>query len=154
MSHAKFSTFCCGAKSILTVAKNFFVLLSFTNYCLEVEVCAYISVMEGLKGKLAKLLYRAGPPANATGCSLNIIFFLKILEYSGLWSFSVVPRCQCVYTHQAGRTPALHQNWQSSEKSQNFEIKTQYLMNTLGILENSCLLRYGAKNDAKWQITT
>ena len=30
--------------------------------------------------------------------------------------FSVFPRCQCVYAHQAGRTPALQQNWQSSEK--------------------------------------
>ena len=66
-----------------------------------------------------------------TGCSLNIVFFLKILKYSGLWSFSVFPLCQCVYTHQAGRTPALQQNWQSSEKSQSFKEKTQYLMNTL-----------------------
>ena len=30
-----------------------------------------------------------------------------------------------------GRTLALQQNWQSSEKSQNFKEKTQYLMNTL-----------------------
>ena len=30
----------------------------------------------------------------------------------------------------AGRTPALQQNWQSSEKSQNVKEKTQYLMNT------------------------
>ena len=37
----------------------------------------------------------------------------------------------CVYTHQAGRTPALQQNWQSSEKSQNFKGKTQYLLITL-----------------------
>ena len=39
--------------------------------------------------------------------------FPKILEYFGLWPFSVFPWCQCVYTHQAGRTPALQQNWQS-----------------------------------------
>ena len=57
--------------------------------------------------------------------------FPKILKYSGLWPFSVFPRCQCVYTHQVGRTPALQQNWQGSEKSQNFKEKTQYLMNTL-----------------------
>ena len=44
---------------------------------------------------------------------------------------SVFPRCQCVYTHQAGRKPALQHNWQSSEKSQNFKEKTQFLMNTL-----------------------
>ena len=31
----------------------------------------------------------------------------------------------------AGQTPALQQNWQSSEKSQNFREKTQYLMNSL-----------------------
>ena len=69
----------------------------------------------------------------STGCSLNIVFFSMILEYSGLWPFSVFPsaRRQCVYTHQAGRKPALQQNWQSSEKSQNFSEKTQYLMNTL-----------------------
>ena len=55
-----------------------------------------------------------------TGCSLYNVFFPKILKYSGLWPFSVFPRCQCqcVYTQQAGRTPALQQNWQSSEKSQ------------------------------------
>ena len=52
-----------------------------------------------------------------------------ILEYFELWSFSVFPWCQ--YTHQAGRTPALQQNWQSPEKSQNLKEKTQYLMNTL-----------------------
>ena len=59
-----------------------------------------------------------------TECSLNIVFFSNIFKYSGLWPFSVFPRCQCVYTHQAGRTPALlQQNWQSSEKSQNFKEK-------------------------------
>ena len=56
--------------------------------------------------------------------------FLKIF----LWPFSAFPRCQCVYTHQAGRKPALQQNWQSSEKSQHFKEKTQYLMNTLYII--------------------
>ena len=29
-----------------------------------------------------------------TGCSLNIVFFPNILEYSGLWPSSVFPRCQ------------------------------------------------------------
>ena len=58
-----------------------------------------------------------------TGWSLNSVFFSKILKYSGLLPFSVFPRSQCVYTLQAGRTPALQQNWQSSEKSQNFKEK-------------------------------
>ena len=49
---------------------------------------------------------------------------------SGLSLFSL--GVSVVYTHQAGRTPALlHQNWQSSEKSQYLKEKTQYLMNTL-----------------------
>ena len=54
--------------------------------------------------------------------------FSKILIY---FPDSVFSRCQCVYIRQAGRTPALQQNWQSSEKSQHFKEKTQYLMNTL-----------------------
>ena len=45
-----------------------------------------------------------------TGCSLNIVFLSKILEYSELWPFFVFPWCQFVYTHQAGRTPAMQQN--------------------------------------------
>ena len=52
----------------------------------------------------------------STGCSLYIVFFPKILEYSGLWSISVFPWFQCVYTQQAGSTPALQQNWQNAEK--------------------------------------
>ena len=46
--------------------------------------------------------------------------FSKILIY---FTDSVFSRCQCVYTRQAGRKPALQQNWQSSEKSQNFKEK-------------------------------
>ena len=65
-----------------------------------------------------------------TGCSLNIVFFFRIIQNI---PDSVFPQCQCAYTHKAGRTPALQQNWQSSEKSQKFKEKTQYLMNTLYI---------------------
>ena len=50
--------------------------------------------------------------------------FWNILKYPGLWPFSVFPLCQCVYTHQAGRTPALQQNWQRLEKSQNYKENT------------------------------
>ena len=35
--------------------------------------------------------------------------FPKILEYFGTLAF-FFPWCQCVYTHKAGRTPALQQN--------------------------------------------
>ena len=52
-------------------------------------------------------------------------------DFKTIRPFSLFPRCQYVYTRQAGRTPALQQNWQSSEKSQHFEEKTQYLINTL-----------------------
>ena len=57
--------------------------------------------------------------------------FSKDFKIFRLWPFSVFPWCQYVYTHQAGRTPALQQNCQSSEKSQNFQEKTQYFMKTL-----------------------
>ena len=52
---------------------------------------------------------------------------------------SIFPQCQCVYTYQAGRKPALQQNWQSSEISQHFKEKTQYLMNTLYVVGNEQL---------------
>ena len=61
-----------------------------------------------------------------TGCSLNIVFFRRFISkvYSGLWSLSVFPRCQWVYT-MAGQTSELQQqNLQSSEKSQHFEENT------------------------------
>ena len=38
------------------------------------------------------------PSGSGTGCSLNIMFFSKILKYSELFPFSVFPRCQCVNT--------------------------------------------------------
>ena len=52
------------------------------------------------------------------GCALYY-FFQKNLNIPD----SVFPRRQCVYTHEAGRTPALQQNRQSSEKSQHFKKK-------------------------------
>ena len=65
-----------------------------------------------------------------TSRSLNIVFFWKILKLSGLLPFSAFPRGQCVYTHQAGRTPALQPELAEFRKM-SFEGKTQYLMNTL-----------------------
>ena len=58
-----------------------------------------------------------------TGSSLNIVFFPKILKYSELWPFSVLPRCQCVYTHKAGRKPALAAELAEFRKIQNFKEK-------------------------------
>ena len=74
-------------------------------------------ISEGMIFKLTRLVL-------VTGCSLNIVFFPKILKY---FPDSVFPQCQYVYTNQAGRTPALQQNWQSSEKSQKFKEKHQIL---------------------------
>ena len=54
---------------------------------------------------------------------LNIVFFLEDFKYSGLLPYSVFLGVS-VCTHQAGRTSALQQNWQSSEKSQSFKEKT------------------------------
>ena len=59
----------------------------------------------------------------STGCYLNIVFFPKILKYSGLWPFSVLPRCQCVYTHKAGRKPALAAELAEFRKIQNLRKK-------------------------------
>ena len=60
-----------------------------------------------------------------TGCSLNIVFFFEDLKIFWTLAFLCFPWCQCVYTHQAGRKPALQQNLQSSEKSQHFKEKIQ-----------------------------
>ena len=79
-------------------------------------------------------------------------FFLKFLKFFGLLPFSVFPRCQCVYTHQAGRTPALQQNWQSSEKSQRFKEKTQYLMNTMYLMKKEKVDRFCDKESQQWWI--
>ena len=43
--------------------------------------------------------------------------FLKIFR-------TVYTRCQCVYTHQAGRKPALQQTWHSSENHKILRKKT------------------------------
>ena len=48
-------------------------------------------------------------------------------------TFSVFPRRQCVYTHRAGRTPVLQQNWQSSEKSQNTLFNENPASNSINI---------------------
>ena len=69
---------------------------------------------------------------STSGCSGNIVFFsedFKIFQTLVLLCFPSVS--VCVHTHLAGRTPALQQNWQSSEKSQNFKEKTQYLVNCI-----------------------
>ena len=57
---------------------------------------------------------------------IKYVFFLKILEYSGLWSFSVsLGVSVCTHTRQVENQRC------SSEKSQHFKKKIQYLMNTL-----------------------
>ena len=66
------------------------------------------------------LFFKIRPLSGAiycTGCSLNIVFFSGYLKTFRTLAFLCFPRCQCVYTHQAGRKQALQQNWQSSEKS-------------------------------------
>ena len=71
-----------------------------------------------------RLIMREG-----AGCSLNIVFISKEFRILRTLTFICFPLVSvCVYTHQAGRKPALQQ---SSEKLQNFKEKTQYLMNTL-----------------------
>ena len=86
-----------------------------------------------------KSFYLLNFPANTYLQVHYILFFFRI--FKNIPDFFCFPsvlvcvrtqgRCQCVYTHKAGRKPTLQQNWQSSEKSQSFKEKTQFLMNTL-----------------------
>ena len=69
--------------------------------------------------KVLKSMREAG---EVQGVHLILCFFEDFKIYSGLCPLSVSPRFQCVYT-MAGQTPALQQNWQSSEKSQHFKEK-------------------------------
>ena len=48
----------------------------------------------------------------------NCVFFKDFKIYSGLWSLSDFPRCQCVYT-MAGKTPALPEELAESQKNHN-----------------------------------
>ena len=71
-----------------------------------------------------------------TGCSLIIVFFSENFKIFQTLVFLCLPSVSVVvHTHQTGRKPVLQQNWQSFEKSQHFKEKTQYLMNTLYILQ-------------------
>ena len=56
-----------------------------------------------------------------------------------------------MYTHQAGRKPALQPNWQSSEKSKHFKEKTQYLMNTLYLIIESSRFIFRQRKKRKWE---
>ena len=68
--------------------------------------------------------------------------FSKDFEIFRTLTFLCFSWCQCLYTHQAGRKPALQQYWQSSEKSQNFKEKAQYLMNTLYVCRRRLFYEY------------
>ena len=66
---------------------------------------------------------------DGTGCSIKYCVFSKDFRLFRTLVLLCFPSVSvCVHTHQAGRTPALDQNSQSSEKSQNFKEKIQYLM--------------------------
>ena len=71
----------------------------------------------------------------ATGCSLNIVFYLKFFEFSELCQFccsaGVLPAWR-VYTHW-------HRDKTESGKYIKIFEKTQYLMNTLYVTEKTSL---------------
>ena len=69
-------------------------------------------------------------PYFTTGCSLNIVFFSKILKYIPDSGLSRFPLGVSVCAQWQVKPQRLQQNWHSSEKSQHLR-KTQYLMNTL-----------------------
>ena len=61
-----------------------------------------------------------------TGCSLNIVFSLEDFKiFRTTLAFFCFPSVVsvCVHTTGTGRKPALQQNLQSSEKSQNIKEK-------------------------------
>ena len=97
-------------------------------------ICMLLLGMEGMEPTAPPNTPGTALPSRFTSryrVFIKYCLFSEFLKYSGLLPFSVFSLCQCVYTHQAGRTPALQQNWQSSEKSQNFKEKSHYLMNIL-----------------------
>ena len=87
----------------------------------------------GRDGWVLLVVGYATSDCSATGCPWNVVFFSEDFKVFRTLAFLCFHRCQCVYTHKAGKKPALQQSWQSSEKSQNFKEITQYLLNTLYI---------------------
>ena len=76
---------------------------------------------------------------------INYCVFSEFLKMFPTLAFLCFPSVSvCAHTHQAGRKPALQQNWQSSEKSQHFKEKIQYLMKTL------IMLRIQHISSSKW----
>ena len=59
-----------------------------------------------------------------TECSLNIVFFSNVLKYIPDSGHSRFFLGVSVSGTMAGQTPALQQDWQSSEKSQHFKENT------------------------------
>ena len=51
---------------------------------------------QGPRGHFQTITHTIWNSKLGTGCSLNIVFFSKILKHSGLWPFSVFPQCHCV----------------------------------------------------------
>ena len=91
-----------GAHVFHTLAKDKSLNRGATHFQLGLRSCIISSF----------LLYIPVPP------SLKITYrvFIKYCVFSKILIYfpdSVFPRCQCVYTNQAGRTPALQHNWQS-----------------------------------------
>ena len=114
--------------------------------CTKLKICWPIAADATLALLCAKkfaMILQYWPNKNcAEGRRRLVNEFVCLLIYRVFIKYCVFPRCQCVYTHQAGRKPALQQNWKSSEKSQNFKEKTQYFMNTLYISEYNQLYIY------------
>ena len=62
------------------------------------------------KSALPYVLFKTESVYSLYRVFIKYCVFSKILIY---FPDSVFPWSQCVYTHQAGRAPALEQNWQS-----------------------------------------
>ena len=88
---------CCRTSLLIKSKKIFFNIHTYTYVCIKkTRKC------------LAKIYF--DKIFRAYRVFIKYCFFSKILIYI---PDSVFSRCQCVYTQQAGRTPALQQNRQS-----------------------------------------
>ena len=94
----------------------FLFFLSFNNSNYLFKTTFILDKHESLKTMYVSFRYRVF--IKYCGVIFKYFKIFRTLAFLCFPSVSV-----CVYTHQTGRIPALQQNWQSLEKSQNFKEK-------------------------------
>ena len=72
---------------------------------------------QGPRGHFQTITHTIWNSKLGTGYSLNIVFFSEDFKTFRTLAFPCFPSVSLCVTHQAGRTPGLQHNWQSSEKN-------------------------------------